>query len=63
MRDVQTYNQIDPDMQHRINDLLYLQKEFVNRMNTEIDELMRGRGRSNQEIKDSLIYMIDDRLN
>lgn len=50
------------EMKQRINDLLYIQKEITNRIHTEIDETMRGCGRSNQEIKESIIYILDDRL-
>lgn len=52
----------DKEMRCRISDLLYIQKEIVNRIYTEIDETMRGHARSNQEIKESIIYMLDDRL-
>lgn len=52
----------DKEMRQRISDLLYIQKEIANRIYTEIDEAMRGRGRNNQEIKESIIYLLDDRL-
>lgn len=47
-------------MKQRINDLLYIQKEITNRISTEVEETMRGRGRSSQEIKESIIYLLDD---
>ena len=52
----------DKEMKQRISDLLYIQKEITNRIYIEIDETMRGHGRNNQEIKESIIYLLDDRL-
>lgn len=53
----------DKDIKNRISDLLCIQKEITQRMHTEIDEVMRGHARSNEEIKESIIYMLNDRLN
>lgn len=52
----------DKEIKNRISDLLYIQKEITVRIHTEIDEVMRGHARSNEEIKESIIYMLDDRL-
>jgi len=51
------------EVRQQVSDLLYIQKELVNRIGSEIDSIMRGSGRSNKEIKESLFYMLDDRLN
>ena len=50
------------ELNRQIFDLLYIQKEVTNRIGNEINELLRGRGRTNAEIKESLIYMIEERL-
>ena len=50
------------EIRSQLSDLLYIQKEINNHICNEIDELMRGRGRTNNEIKESIIYILDERL-
>lgn len=50
------------EIRSQLSDLLYIQKGINNRICNEIDELMRGRGRTNSEIKESIIYILDERL-
>lgn len=53
---------IDKETKNRVSELLCIQKDICNRLYAEIDEIMRGRGRTNKEIKESIIYVLDDRL-
>lgn len=46
----------------RIKDLLYIQREICSRIYSEIDEVMRGRCRTNEEIKDSIDYLLEQYL-
>lgn len=52
----------EKDTKKRISDLLYMEKEFVNIIHCEIDEIMRGRGRTKSEIRESIEYMLEDRF-
>ena len=52
----------DAEIKKRVNDLLYVEKEIVNRLHNDIEEVLRGRGRTNKEIKESINYTLDDRL-
>ena len=52
----------EKDTKKRISDLLYMEKEFVNIIHSEIDEIMRGRGRTKAEIKESIEYMLENRF-
>lgn len=42
-----------------INGLISLRKEFENRIDVEIEEVMKGRGNS-EKLKDSLSYIIEN---
>ena len=53
---------IEKDTKKRISDLLYVEKEFVSIIHSEIDEIMRGRGRTKSEIRESIEYMLEDRF-
>lgn len=55
-------NEIDSDIQKQVLDLLYTQKMVAERISNEIIELLRGRGRTNKEIKESLKDILDERL-
>ena len=46
----------------RIKDLLYFISCITNLIHGEIEEIMRGRGRTNEELKDSILYIIEDRF-
>lgn len=46
----------------RFTDLLYLQKELDDRIFSEINKTLDGRLSSIEEIKDSLIYTMERRL-
>ena len=46
----------------RVTWLLYVQKEINERIANEITEIMRGRDRTNKEIKESLKDILDERL-
>lgn len=52
----------DAEIKKRVNDLLYIEKEIVNRLHNDIEEILRGKGRTNTEIKESISYVLDDRL-
>lgn len=52
----------DAEIKKRVNDLLYVEKEIVNRLHSDIEEVLRGRSRTNAEIKESINYTLDDRL-
>lgn len=52
----------DVEIKKRVNDLLYIEKEIVNRLHSDIEEVLRGKGRTNTEIKESINYTLDDRL-
>ena len=45
-----------------VNDLLHLEHELINRIHTDITEILRGRGRSIDEIKESIEYVLTDRF-
>ena len=53
---------IEKDTKKRISDLLYVEKEFISIIHSEIDEIMRGRGRTKSEIRKSIEYMLEDRF-
>ena len=55
-------NEIDRDIQKQVSDLLYVQKMVTERILNEVTELLRGRGRENNEIKESLKDILDERL-
>ncbi len=46
--------------QKHINDLLHLENEFLQRIHTDVTEILRGRGRSIDEIRESLEYVLAD---
>lgn len=46
----------------RFTDLLYLQKELDDKIFSEINKTLAGRSSSIEEIKDSLVYVIERRL-
>ena len=46
----------------RLTDLLYLQKELYEKLNCEINKIYNGKSSSIKEIKDSLLYVIERRL-
>lgn len=52
----------DAEIKKRVNDLLYIEKEIVNRLHSDIEEVLRGKGRTDTEIKESINYVLDDRL-
>lgn len=54
---------VDKETKKRITDLLYVQKEIYSRIYTDIGDILRGKGRDNKAIKESIIYVLDDRLN
>ena len=49
-------------VREQVSNLLVVQKEINDRISNEILELMRGWGRTNKEIKESLEYVLDERL-
>lgn len=53
---------ISGEKRQQISDLLYIEKDIVTRIGNEIEEIMRGRGRTNKEIRESLIYMLEEKL-
>lgn len=53
---------ISGENRQQISDLLYIEKDIVTRIGNEIEEIMRGRGRTNKEIRESLIYMLEEKL-
>ena len=53
---------ISGENRQQISDLLYIQKDIVTRIGNEIEEILRGRGRTNTEIRESLIYMLEEKL-
>lgn len=46
----------------RIKDLLYIESQIITKIHNEIEEILRGRGRSNNEIRESIDYMLDERF-
>lgn len=46
----------------KIKDLMCLRREFENRIDNEIENILRGRGRSNAEIKESFEWVLEERL-
>lgn len=46
----------------RIKDLLYIESQIIAKIHSEIEEILRGRGRSNNEIRESIDYMLDERF-
>ena len=46
----------------RWTDLLYLQKELDDKIFSEINKIYNGKSSSIKEIKDSLLYVIEKRL-
>lgn len=46
----------------RIKDLLYIKSQIITKIHNEIEEILRGRGRSNNEIRESIDYMLDERF-
>lgn len=46
----------------KIKDLMYLRREFENRIDNEIENILRGRDRSNAEIKESFEWVLEERL-
>lgn len=46
----------------RLTDLLYLQKELDDKIFSEINKIYNGKSSSIKEIKDSLLYVIEKRL-
>ena len=53
---------LEENMRRQISHLLYIQTCVSNRINQEIDEILRGRGKSSEEIKDSIVYLLDEML-
>lgn len=50
------------DYRIRVKDLLYLISCITNLIHNEIEDIMRGRGRTNEEIKESVLYIIEERF-
>ena len=50
------------DTKNRIEILLSLRREIENRIDGEIGEILRGRGRNNLEIKESIIWILEERF-
>ena len=48
------------NQQKYISDLLYVNKTITERIFADIDEIQRGRGRSPEDVKASLIYVLDE---
>lgn len=46
----------------RIVDLLYFVSRITNFIHGEIEEIMRGRGKTNEELRDSISYIVEDRF-
>ena len=46
----------------RIRDLLYFVSCITNLIHSEIEEIMRGRGKTNEELRDSVSYIVEDRF-
>lgn len=46
----------------RIKDLLYIESQIITKIHNEIEEILRGRGRSNNEIRESIDYTLDERF-
>ena len=46
----------------RIKDLLYIESQIITKIHNEIEEILRGKGRSNNEIRESIDYTLDERF-
>ena len=46
----------------RIIDLLYFASRITNLIHGEIEEIMRGRGKTNEELRDSISYIVEDKF-
>ena len=46
----------------RIKDLLYIESQIITKIHNEIEEILRERGRSNNEIRESIDYILDERF-
>lgn len=44
----------------KIRNMFLLIRDITNRLYNDIDEVMRNRGRTNDEIAESLIYIIEE---
>lgn len=53
----------ESEKNRRIKDLLYLNKVITDIITTEIEEcVMRGKSSNNEEIKEHILYHIDEQL-
>lgn len=50
------------EQNNRIRNLLYFISCITNLIHSEIEGIMRGHGRTNEELKDSILYIIEDRF-
>lgn len=50
------------EQNNRIRNLLYFVSCITNLIHGEIEEIMRGRGRTNEELGDSILYIVEDRF-
>lgn len=46
----------------KIKNLLYFVSCITNLIHGEIEEIMRGRGRTNEELRDSISYIMEERF-
>lgn len=53
---------MEPKKKKRINDLLYLLSLLTNCIHGEVSDILRGYGKTNEELKDSILYIIDERF-
>lgn len=49
-------------IKERIKELIYLRRELDNRIDNEIEEVLRERGRDDKELKESLEWVLEERL-
>lgn len=54
--------ELKSDIYRKISNLSHVQKEINNCISNEILELVRGRGRTNKEIEESIKYILEEKL-